>query len=426
MNILLIGSGGREHAIAWKLSQNNHIKNIFCAPGNGGTAREDKCQNIDIKALDFDNLVKFAKENNVYMTVVGPEEPLALGIVDRFESEGLKIFGPKREAARIEASKAFCKQIMLASSIPTAFYSEFTDFESAKEYVLKKGAPIVVKADGLAAGKGVTVATTIDEAMNALEEIFIKKVFGEAGSKVVIEEFLKGEEASFLAFTDGITVVPMVSSQDHKPVYDNDRGPNTGGMGAYSPAPVMTEKLYDFALNKIAYPLVKELKNRGIVYKGVIYAGLMINGEDVKVLEFNCRFGDPETQPILMRLESDLLEIFDACINQNLKDLKIKWSKQTAVCVVMASGGYPKDYKKGYEITGIDSAEQLDNVKVFHAGTKLEDGMFLTNGGRVLAVTARGETLEDTIKNVYSAAQKINFKDMHYRKDIAQKALRRQ
>jgi len=425
MNILLIGSGGREHAIAWKLSQNKNIKTIFCAPGNGGTAKEDKCQNIDIKATDFDNLVKFAKENDIYMTVVGPEDPLALGIVDRFESEGLKIFGPQKDAARIEASKAFCKEIMVSANIPTAFYSEFSDFESAKKYVLEKGAPIVVKADGLAAGKGVTVASTVDEAINALKEIFVDNIFGEAGKKVVIEEFLKGEEASFLAFTDGLTVIPMVSSQDHKPVYDNDKGPNTGGMGAYSPAPVMTEKLYNYALNKIAYPLVAELKNRGIVYKGIIYAGLMIDGEDVKVLEFNCRFGDPETQPILMRLESDLLEIFDACINQNLKNVEINWSSQPTVCVVAASGGYPKDYVKGYEITGLDYVEQLDNIKVFHAGTKLENGKIVTNGGRVLAVTARGETLEETIKLAYFAVEKIHFKDMHYRKDIAQKALRR-
>lgn len=425
MNILLIGSGGREHAIAWKLSQNKNIKTIFCAPGNGGTAKEDKCQNIDIKATDFDNLVKFAKENDIYMTVVGPEDPLALGIVDRFESEGLKIFGPQKDAARIEASKAFCKEIMVSANIPTAFYSEFSDFESAKKYVLEKGAPIVVKADGLAAGKGVTVASTVDEAINALKEIFVDNIFGEAGKKVVIEEFLKGEEASFLAFTDGLTVIPMVSSQDHKPVYDNDKGPNTGGMGAYSPAPVMTEKLYNYALNKIAYPLVAELKNRGIVYKGIIYAGLMIDGEDVKVLEFNCRFGDPETQPILIRLESDLLEIFDACINQNLKNVEINWSSQPTVCVVAASGGYPKDYVKGYEIIGLDYVEQLDNIKVFHAGTKLENGKIVTNGGRVLAVTARGETLEETIKLAYFAVEKIHFKDMHYRKDIAQKALRR-
>ncbi|MBC7195818.1 MAG: phosphoribosylamine--glycine ligase [Deferribacterales bacterium] len=425
MNILLIGSGGREHAIAWKLSQNENIKNIFCAPGNGGTAKENKCQNVDIKVTDFDRLIQFAKENDIYMTVVGPEDPLALGIVDRFESEGLKIFGPNKMAAKIEASKAFCKEIMVSANIPTAFYGEFTDFESAKKYVLEKGAPIVVKADGLAAGKGVTVAATVEEAIDALKEIFIDKIFGDAGNKVVIEEFLKGEEASFLAFTDGLTVIPMVSSQDHKPVYDNDKGPNTGGMGAYSPAPVMTEKLYNFALNKIAYPLVEELKKRNIVYKGIIYAGLMIDGEDVKVLEFNCRFGDPETQPLLMRLESDLLEIFDACINQNLKEIKINWYSEPTVCVVMASGGYPKDYKKGYEITGIDSAEQLGNVKVFHAGTKLENEKVLTNGGRVLAVTARGKDLKSTIKLAYSAVEKINFKDMHFRKDIAQKALRR-
>ncbi|MBZ4642511.1 MAG: purD [Deferribacteraceae bacterium] len=425
MNILLIGSGGREHAIAWKLAQNESIQTIFCAPGNGGTKHEIKCKNTEIKPDDFDALIKFAKENNIYMTVVGPEDPLALGIVDRFENEGLKIFGPRKDAAKIEASKAFCKEIMVAAGIPTAFYSEFTDFEEAKKYVLEKGAPIVVKADGLAAGKGVTVASTIDESIKALEEIFIDKVFGDAGNRVVIEEFLKGEEASFLAFTDGKTVIPMVSSQDHKPVFDDDKGPNTGGMGAYSPAPIMTEKLYNFALNKIAYPLVKELKKRNITYKGIIYAGLMIDGDNVKVLEFNCRFGDPETQPILMRLESDLLEIFDACINQTLDKVNIKWYNEPTVCVVIASGGYPKSYKKGYEITGITEAEKLGNVKVFHAGTKFEGDKLVTNGGRVLAVTARGEELKSTIKLAYSSVEKIYFKDMHFRKDIAQKALRR-
>lgn len=425
MKILLIGSGGREHAIAWKLSQDNRIEKIFCAPGNGGTALENKCENVEIKTNDFDALAKFAKSQNVYMTVVGPEDPLAEGIVDFFEKENLKIFGPQKEAARIEASKSFCKEVMVKAGIPTAFYETFTDFESAKNFVIQKGAPIVVKADGLAAGKGVTVATTIEQAIKALEEIFIDKIFGSAGSTVIIEEFLKGEESSFLAFTDGKTVVPMVSSQDHKAVFDGDKGPNTGGMGAYSPAPVMTEELYNYSLEKIAYPLVNELKKRGITYKGIIYAGLMIDGNDVKVLEFNCRFGDPETQPILSRLDSDLLDIFDGCIEESLNQTKIKWSKEPTVCVVMASGGYPKNYKKGYEITGIKEAESIKGVKVFHAGTTLKDDKILTNGGRVLGVTARGKDLKETIDIVYKAVSKIHFEDVHFRKDIAQKALRR-
>ena len=425
MKILLIGSGGREHAIAWKLAQDNRIEKIFCAPGNGGTALENKCENVEIKTKDFDGLAKFAKSQNVYMTVVGPEDPLAEGIVDFFEKENLKIFGPQKEAARIEASKSFCKEVMVTAGIPTAFYEKFEDFESAKNFVMKKGVPIVVKADGLAAGKGVTVANTIEEAVVALKEIFIDKVFGSAGNTIVIEEFLKGEEASFLAFTDGETVIPMVSTQDHKAVYDGDKGPNTGGMGAYSPAPVMTEELYNYSLNNIAYPLVNELKRRGITYKGIIYAGLMIDGSEAKVLEFNCRFGDPETQPILSRLESNLIDIFDSCIEGTLHKTRIEWSKEPAICVVMASGGYPKDYQKGHEIIGITDAESIKGVKVFHAGTVLKDGKILTSGGRVLGVTARGNTLMETIKIAYEAVDKIHFNNSHFRKDIAQKALRR-
>lgn len=425
MKVLVIGSGGREHAICWKLSQNSDISKIYCAPGNGGVALENKCENIDIDVNDFENLVKFAKEKDVYLTVVGSEEPLAKGIVDYFTNFGLKIFGPNKDAARIEASKTFCKEVMIAANIPTAFYKEFTNFDLAKDYVEKKGAPIVIKADGLAAGKGVTVAKTIDEAVNALKEIFIDKVFKEAGDKVVIEEFLKGEEASFLAFTDGETVIPMVSSQDHKPVFDNDEGPNTGGMGAYSPAPVMTDYIYKFSLENIAYPLINELKKRGITYKGVIYAGLMIDGDSVKVLEFNCRLGDPETQPVLMRLNSDILEIFDACIEKRLDKIKIKWDRNPSVCVVIASGGYPKSYEKGYEIFGIEEAEKIEGVKVFHAGTKVENNKIVTNGGRVLGVTAKGDNLYKATNIAYNSVKKIYFKDMHYRADIAQKALRR-
>ena len=348
-----------------------------------------------------------------------------MGIVDAFEKEGLRVFGPCGAAAQLEASKAFAKDLMVEAGIPTAAYGEFTDLESARAYVEKQGAPIVVKADGLAAGKGVTVARTVDEAMNALDEIFVDNVFGAAGSKVVIEEFLDGEEASYLAFTDGVTVLPMVSSQDHKAVYDNDEGPNTGGMGAYSPAPVMTDELFKYATDKIAYPLIKTMQKRGITFKGIIYAGLMITKNGVKVLEFNARFGDPETQPVLSRLKSDIVPVFLACTDQTLSKVEIEWNENPTVCVVMASGGYPKDYQKGYVIEGIADADKLDGVKVFHAGTATVDGKTVNTGGRVLGVTACAEGLEKTILLAYEAVHKISWTDVHYRKDIGAKALKR-
>lgn len=425
MKILIVGGGGREHALAWKLAQNKSVEQIFVAPGNGGTDLENKVQNINIQSTDFDSLIEFAKKTGINLTVVGPEDPLAGGIVDSFQSAGLRIFGPSQAAAQIEASKSFAKEMMIAAGIPTAFYSEFTDFENAKAYVEEKGAPIVVKADGLAAGKGVTVAFSVEEAINALKEIFLDNIFGEAGSRVVIEEFLDGEEASYLAFSDGETVLPMVTSQDHKAVYDDDKGPNTGGMGAYSPAPVVTDEIFDFATNKIAYPLIKEFKKRGIKYVGIIYAGLMITKDGVKVLEFNARFGDPETQPVLSRLNSDLLEIFEACIDGKLHEINSEWSEDPAVCVVMASGGYPKEFKKGYEISGISSADAIEGVKVFHAGTATEDGKTVNTGGRVLGVTARGKNLKETIEKAYKATEKIRWEDVHFRKDIGAKALRR-
>ncbi|KAA0257310.1 phosphoribosylamine--glycine ligase [Deferribacter autotrophicus] len=425
MKVLVIGSGGREHALSWKIAQSSLVEKVFVAPGNGGTAIEEKCENVDIKADDFNSLLKFAKNNNIDLTVVGPEDPLAKGIVDIFEENNLKIFGPKKAAAMIEASKAFAKNVMIKAGIPTAYYAEFSDFESAKFYVEEKGAPIVVKADGLAAGKGVTVAKTIDEAIKALEEIFIEKVFGESGNKVVIEEFLEGEEASYLAFTDGNVILPLVSSQDHKPIYDNDEGPNTGGMGAYSPAPVVTKDIFDFTTEKIAKPLINELANRGIKYKGIIYAGLMITENGPKVLEFNCRFGDPETQPVLYKMKSDIVPIILAAVDEQLKDASVEWYDDATVCVVLASGGYPKSYKKGYEITGINDAKNIDGIKVFHAGTKFENGKIITNGGRVLGVTGRASNLHEAIEKTYSAVKQIHFKDMHYRNDIGQKALRR-
>lgn len=425
MKILIIGSGGREHALAWKLAQNPDVTEIFVAPGNGGTALETKVSNIRINAADLTGLADFALTNRIDLTVVGPEDPLAAGITDFFQSKGLNIFGPCKEAAQIEASKAFAKELMVAAGIPTAAYGEFTSFDESVEYVRKQGAPIVIKADGLAAGKGVTVAFSLEEAENALKEIFVDNLFGAAGSKVVIEEFLDGEEASYLAFTDGETILPMVTSQDHKAVYDDDKGPNTGGMGAYSPAPVVTDDIYEFATQKIAYPLINEFKKRGIKYVGIIYAGLMVTAKGVKVLEFNARFGDPETQPVLTRLNSDLLEIFQACIDGRLKETKAVWSDEPAVCVVMASGGYPKDYDKGYTITGIEKADKVEGVKVFHAGTATVEGTTVNTGGRVLGVTARAKDLKTAIKRAYEAAEEISWTDVHYRKDIGAKALRR-
>lgn len=425
MKVLVVGGGGREHALCWKIAQSPLVEKIYAAPGNGGTDLEEKTENIDIKATDIEKLVAFAKNEKIDLTVVGPEDPLSMGIVDAFEKEGLKAFGPNADAAQLEASKAFAKEIMVDAGIPTAAYGEFTDIAHAKEYVEKHGAPIVVKADGLAAGKGVTVARTVDEAMEALNEIFLNNAFGDAGSKVVIEEFLDGEEASYLAFTDGVTVLPMVSSQDHKPAYDNDEGPNTGGMGAYSPAPVMTDKLFQFATDKIAYPLIKTMAAKGITFKGIIYAGLMITENGPKVLEFNARFGDPETQPVLSRLKSDIVPVFLSCIDQTLSKAETEWSENPTVCVVMASGGYPKDYRKGYAIDGIAEADKLDGVKVFHAGTATKDGKTVNTGGRVLGVTARGENLTETIKLAYEAVEKIHWTDVHYRKDIGAKALKR-
>lgn len=425
MKILVVGSGGREHALCWKIAQNPAVTEIFCAPGNGGTALEAKTVNVDIKATDLEALSAFALEKGVALTMVGPEDPLAAGIIDHFSDKGLRAFGPCKAAAQLEASKAFAKEIMIAAGIPTAAYGEFTNFAEAEAYVLTQGAPIVVKADGLAAGKGVTVAKTVEEAVNALREIFVDNLFGEAGSRVVIEEFLDGEEASYLAFTDGETVTPMVSSQDHKAVYDGDTGPNTGGMGAYSPAPVLTDDLFSYTTQQIAYPLIREMKKRGIVYKGIIYAGLMITAKGIKVLEFNARFGDPETQPVLTRLDSDLVEILNACIDGTLADVTVRWKREPAVCVVLASGGYPKDYPKGLPIGGIPEADTVENVKVFHAGTISPDGQPLTAGGRVLGVTATGTTLKEAIASAYTAVSKITFDKMHYRSDIGQKAMRR-
>lgn len=425
MKILVIGSGGREHAIAWKLSQDNRVEKIFVAPGNGGTACEAKCENINIKAGDIKNLIAFAKSNNIDLTVVGPEDPLSQGIVNEFEKEDLLIFGPNKDAAQMEASKAFAKDVMKKAGIATAEYEKFSNCEDALEYINKKGAPIVVKADGLAAGKGVTVAFSVEEAKTAVKEIFIDKIFGESNSTIVIEDFMEGEEATYLAITDGENIIPLSVSQDHKRVYDNDEGPNTGGMGAYAPAPICNDEKIARVTNEIAKPMIDELKKRGITYKGVIYAGLMINGESIKVVEFNARFGDPECQVVLSRIESGFLDALIGSAKGDLSNIKVINKNMTATCVIMISGGYPKDYKSGYEITGISDADKIENIKVFHAGTREENGKILTSGGRVLCVTAIEKDLASSIEKAYSGVSKISFKDMTYRKDIGKKGLKK-
>ena len=424
MKILVIGSGGREHTIAWKLSQDNRVEKIYVAPGNGGTACEEKCENINIKAGEITKLIEFVKTNKIDLTVVGPEDPLSQGIVDDFEKEGLLIFGPNKAAAQMEASKAFAKDVMKKAGIATADYEKFNNCDDALEYIRKKGAPIVVKADGLAAGKGVTVAFSIEEAVKAVKEIFIDKVFGEANSTIVIEDFMEGEEATYLAITDGENIIPLSVSQDHKRVYDNDEGPNTGGMGAYTPAPICNDEKLARVTNEIAKPMIDELKKRGIIYKGVIYAGLMINGESIKVVEFNARFGDPECQVVLSRIESGFLDALLGAAKGNLAGINIVNKNMTATCVIMISGGYPKDYKSGYEITGINEADKIENIKVFHAGTRAENGKILTSGGRVLCVTAIDKDLSSSIEKAYNGVAKISFKDMAYRKDIGKKGLK--
>lgn len=424
MKVLVIGGGGREHAIAWKLSQSRMVDKIYCCPGNAGIAKLAEC--IDVNQNDFGALLDFVKYEWIDLTIVGPEAPLSEGIVDLFEKEGRKIMGPTKAAAQLESSKVFCKDMLKSHGIPTAEYSVFTSIVHAEEYVRFKGAPIVVKADGLAAGKGVFVASTVDEAMEALKLIMKDRIFGHAGDRVIVEQCLKGEEASFMAFTDGTTIVPMVSSQDHKRIFDADKGPNTGGMGAYSPAPIITGEMEQTVIEKIMKPTIRALKAEGIPYKGILYAGLMIDKGVPYVLEYNCRLGDPETQPVLSRLDSDFMEIAMAIAEGRLGDIDIKWKKDPAVCVVLSSEGYPGDYRKGDEITGLDEAEAIDGVKVFHAGTSFDNNRIVTSGGRVLGVTATGTDVAAAKRKAYEAIGKISFKGMHFRKDIADRALNRQ
>ncbi|WP_035588182.1 phosphoribosylamine--glycine ligase [Hippea jasoniae] len=420
MKVAIVGGGGREHAIAHSISKSPLCKKLYCIPGNAGSL--SIAENIPISAEDINGIVEFCKEETIDYVVIGPENPLAEGIVDELNKAGIKAFGPTKKAARIEASKSFTKNFLKKYNIPTAEYEVFEDFNKAKEYVVKKGAPIVVKADGLAAGKGVTVAKSTEEAIKALEEIFINKRFGDAGKRVVVEEFLEGEEASFLIFSDGDNIVPMIAAQDHKPVFDNDEGPNTGGMGAYAPAPIINDTLKERIINEIMLKAINGLKNEGAPYKGVLYAGLMIKDNNPYVLEFNCRFGDPETQAILPLLESDLLEVMLASTEGTLNSINLKWKDSYAVCVVISSGGYPLKYEKNIPIEGLTEVQNLDDIIIFHAGTKMQNGKILTSGGRVLNVVAIDKEFKKAQQKAYEAIKLIHFDKMHYRKDIGNKA----
>lgn len=424
MKVLVIGGGGREHAIVWALSRSRMVDKIFCAPGNAGISTMAEC--IDIKPTDFGALMDFVKYEWIDLTIVGPEDPLSRGIVDSFEKDGRKILGPTRAAAQLESSKSFAKDFMRRHGIPTAEYKTFSSYLQAEDYIRLKGAPLVIKADGLAAGKGVIVAQTQDEAVDAVRLILKDRAFGEAGDRVVIEECLTGEEASFIAFTDGSTIVPMASSQDHKRIFDGDEGPNTGGMGAYSPAPIVTPELEAEIMERIMYPVVRGMKADGIVFKGALYAGVMIRDGHPMVLEFNCRLGDPETQPILARLETDFAELALAVINGTLSELQLSWRHEPAVCVVMAAEGYPGDYKKHAAIEGLDKASALEDVTVFHAGTGFNrDNKVVTTGGRVLGVTALGDTVAEAKARAYEAVGLIKFPGAQYRTDIADRAIKK-
>lgn len=422
MRILVIGSGGREHALVWKIAQSNRVERLYCATGNPGIAGIAEC--VDIKHEDIAGLLNFAKENRIDLTVVGPELPLTLGISDEFEEAGLRVFGPHRIAAQIEGSKVFAKVFMDRWGIPTAQYKVFYNPDDARAYVEKFRHPLVIKADGLAGGKGVIVCPTVDVALSAIDLIMVEKPFGEAGSKVVVEDCLVGEEASFLAITDGKTILPLEPAQDHKTLYDDNHGPNTGGMGAYSPAGIITDDLKQKILKNIMIPAIEGMKAEGRPYKGVLYAGVMLTEEGPKVLEFNCRFGDPETQPILMRMKSDLVPILEAAVDGRLEGVRIDWDLRSAVCVVMTSKGYPEAYEKGKEILGLEETSKMVGVVVFHAGTALKDNKIVTAGGRVLGVTTVGKDIREAVDRAYKAVEKITWDGAHYRKDIGAKAVR--
>lgn len=426
MNVLVVGGGGREHALAWKAAQSSQVDRVFVAPGNAGTERESNLTNVDIAADDIDALLRFAQKESVGLTIVGPEAPLVAGLVDRFTEAGLAAFGPTAKAAQLEGSKAFSKDFLQRHNIPTADYQNFTDIASAKAYVDDKGVPIVVKADGLAAGKGVIIADTIEQAHAAIDDMLAGNRFGDAGHRVVIEEFLTGEEASFIVMVDGEHAIPFASSQDHKARDNGDTGPNTGGMGAYSPAPVVSPAIHDWVMRHVIKPTVEGMAAEGAPYKGFLYAGLMIaeNGT-AKVLEYNCRFGDPETQPIMMRLKSDLVELCLQAVEGNLNQAPIDFDERAAVGVVMAAGGYPESYNKGDVIHGLPTQE-TENQKVFHAGTALSDGNVVTSGGRVLCCTALGRRVTDAQQAAYQLVQKIDWNNVYYRTDIAHRAIKRE
>lgn len=417
MKILIVGGGGREHAIAWKIRQNPAVTKLWCAPGNGGISKLAEC--VGIKATDIDGIVKFALENKPDLVMVAPDDPLVLGLVDALEAKGIRAFGPRANAAIIEGSKSFAKKLMEDSNIPTAKYAVFTDADEAIAYVKEQGAPIVIKADGLALGKGVTVAMTEEEAIQAIRGAICDKAFGDAGARVVIEEYLEGPEVSVLCFTDGKTICPMPSAQDHKRAFDHDEGPNTGGMGAFSPSRIYTQKLEDQCMKTIFRPTIDGLAKMGRPFKGVLYFGLMITNDGPKVIEYNARFGDPETQAVLPRLKTDLVEIMNAVIDEKLHEINIEWDDRAACCVVLASGGYPREYKTGYPISGLNEAEEMKDVTVFHAGTRISCcGILATAGGRVLGVTGMANDLDGAIKTAYAATERISFTDMHKRLDI--------
>ncbi|MFI8418494.1 phosphoribosylamine--glycine ligase [Serratia sp. NPDC078593] len=425
MNILIIGNGGREHALAWKAAQSPLADNVYVAPGNAGTALESNLENVAISATDIPGLLAFAQSHNIDLTIVGPEAPLVIGVVDAFQAAGLKIFGPSQAAAQLEGSKAFTKDFLARHAIPSAEYQNFTDVEAALAYVRSKGAPIVIKADGLAAGKGVIVAMTLQEAEEAVQDMLAGNAFGDAGHRIVVEEFLEGEEASFIVMVDGTNVVPMATSQDHKRVGDGDSGPNTGGMGAYSPAPVVTDDIHQRIMDQVIWPTVRGMAEEGHTYIGFLYAGLMISADgQPKVIEFNCRFGDPETQPIMMRLRSDLVELCLAGAEGNLDKKISEWDNRPALGVVLAAGGYPAEYRTGDIIHGLPQQESADG-KVFHAGTHLEGNDVVTSGGRVLCVTALGETVAQAQQRAYQLAEGIQWQDSFCRKDIGYRAIAR-
>jgi phosphoribosylamine--glycine ligase len=423
MKVLIVGGGGREHALVWKIAQSPKVKKIYCAPGNAGIADLATC--LPINSGDINKLLEFAKKEKIDLTIVGPEDPLCNGIVDIFEKEGFKVFGANQKAVEIESSKSFAKDLMNKYGINTAAGKTFTSYKKAEDYIRKTGAPVVVKADGLAAGKGVIVCETVSKAIDALKLIIKKRAFGDAGNKVVVEECLTGEEASFLAFTDGKNLLPLPSSQDHKAIYDNDQGPNTGGMGAYSSAPIIDRYMHKKIMEEVMMPTIQAMASEGRPYKGVLYAGLMIDKDRIKVLEFNARFGDPEAQPLLMRIKNDIVPIMEATIEGTLDKCKLEIDDRATVCVVMASKGYPGSYKKGIPISGLKDVKRMKDVVVFHAGTDKKGKTIVTNGGRVLGVTALGNSVKKAISRAYSAVSKITWGGVYYRKDIGQKALKR-